>query len=323
MFRRILVPIDGSEPARAGLFEALALAGAHGAMLCLLYVVDDAPLLDDLSNPIDLEAAHRRRVAAGRAVLDEARGLCTARGPAVQTCLHELQRGAVSQAIVQQALEQDCDLIAIGSHGRRGLRRALLGSDAEAVLRSSPVPVLLVRAAGEPERSASIEARVPYRRLLVPVDGSDASDRGLDEAIELARLTQGRLRLVHVVDELSMALALDPSLTLTADWLGRLREQGSRILQRNAERVRAARLDVETLLVDDFKRRLWSVVAAEAQAWLADVIVLGSHGRRGFERLAVGSDAEQIVRHAPVPVLLVHAAMSAAEPAPSAAGASG
>jgi len=146
-----------------------------------------------------------------------------------------------------------------------------------------------------------------YQKILVPVDGSPTSDHGLDEAIRLAKLCHGRLRLLHVVDELSLAVSLTGELSATLDWLGMLREGGARILARSAERGRAEGLEVEVVLVDTFQQRIPDVVASDAAQWGAELIVIGTHGRRGAERLFLGSDAEQVLRRAPVPVLMVPA----------------
>jgi nucleotide-binding universal stress UspA family protein len=124
--------------------------------------------------------------------------------------------------------------------------------------------------------------------------------------VRLVRPTKGRIRLLHVVDELSLSLALDPAVTLSRNWLGLLRQGGETILQQARERVRAAGLEAETVLVSSLKRRVWDAVVADSKHWMADLIVIGSHGRRGVGRLLMGSDAEQIARHAPVPVLLLH-----------------
>jgi nucleotide-binding universal stress UspA family protein len=149
-----------------------------------------------------------------------------------------------------------------------------------------------------------------YQRILVPIDGSPTAERGLAEAIKLGRLTGAQLRLVHVVDELSFALSASQGMTLTGDLLGMLREAGAEILAQGAARVRAAGLQVDTVLKDSFAGRVSDLVIREAGAWPADLIVLGTHGRRGVGRLFLGSDAETIVRSAPVPVLLLRAAAS-------------
>ena len=146
-----------------------------------------------------------------------------------------------------------------------------------------------------------------YSRILVPVDGSQTSDRGLEEAIKLARLTGARLRLVHVVDELMFATGMDGFGAMTADLTLLLREAGEQILKTGKARVEASGVPVETALFEAFTGRVCDLVIAEAKSWSADLIVLGTHGRRGVGRVFMGSDAEQIVRLAPIPVLLVRA----------------
>ena len=144
-----------------------------------------------------------------------------------------------------------------------------------------------------------------YQRILVPIDGSPTSSRGLSEAVRLGQLTRARLRLIHVVDELSFALGASEGLTMTGDILSLLREAGAAILTQGAASVKAAGLEVDTVLKDSFAGRVCDLVVAEAAAWPADLIVLGTHGRRGVGRLFMGSDAENIVRSAQTPVLLL------------------
>ena len=144
-----------------------------------------------------------------------------------------------------------------------------------------------------------------YQKILVPVDGSPTSERGLDEAIRLGTLTHGHLRLLHVVDELSLALAMDAYSGYAGDWMNTLREDGKRILADAKSRVAAAGLEAETVLIDNFEGRVHDLTVAEATKWPADVIVIGTHGRRGIGRMVLGSSAEHVLRLSPVPVLLV------------------
>lgn len=157
-----------------------------------------------------------------------------------------------------------------------------------------------------------------YQRILVPVDGSSTSKRGLEEAIRLAKLTQGRLRLFHVIDELSFALAMDSYAGYAGDWLKVLRENGRHILEEAQATALAAGVDVEAQLCDSFAGSVHELVNTEAANWPADLIVLGTHGRRGIGRVVMGSSAEHVLRYASVPVLLVRAqeTESKAEPVP-------
>ena len=141
-----------------------------------------------------------------------------------------------------------------------------------------------------------------YQRILVPIDGSATSDCGLDEAIRLAKLTGGRLRLVHVVDGLVLSTGLEFA---TCDVVGLLVEAGAEILSAARAKVESAGVAVDTFLSHTLAERVCDVVVAQARQWKGDLIVIGTHGRRGAKRLLIGSDAEQIVRTAPVPVLLI------------------
>ena len=144
-----------------------------------------------------------------------------------------------------------------------------------------------------------------YQRILVPVDGSPTSRRGLDEAIAVGRLTGARLRLMHVVDQTSFAMSADAFGAYTGDLLTLLRQGGEQILVDAKAKVEAAGLAADTVLRESLAGRVCDLVTAEARAWPAELIVLGTHGRRGAGRMLLGSDAEQILRLSPVPVLLV------------------
>jgi len=146
-----------------------------------------------------------------------------------------------------------------------------------------------------------------YQRILVPVDGSSTSQRGLEEAIRLAKLTQGQLRLCHVIDELSFSLAMDAYAGYAGNWLNVLRETGNRILEEGKATSEAAGIEADTVLCDNFAGAVYEQINAEADKWAADVIVLGTHGRRGVGRVVMGSSAEHVLRYARVPVLLVRA----------------
>lgn len=144
-----------------------------------------------------------------------------------------------------------------------------------------------------------------YEKILVPVDGSPTALRGLREAIQIARLSGGRLKLLHVVDEVSFMTSFEAGVALTAEMLELLREGGEKVITDALAEVRAAGLEADTEVFESYAGRVSDLVIAKAQEWGARLIVLGTHGRRGVGRMLLGSDAEQIVRLSPVPVLLV------------------
>jgi nucleotide-binding universal stress UspA family protein len=151
-----------------------------------------------------------------------------------------------------------------------------------------------------------------YQRILVPVDGSATSNAGLAEAIKLAKLTGAQLRLIHVIDEMPFLMNAEGYGPLSGDLLATLKETGENILQQARMLVKDNDIAVDTALFESLTGRLSDRVAEQAKEWNADLIVLGTHGRRGMNRMLLGSGAEQILRTAPVPVLLVRAAENAA-----------
>ena len=144
-----------------------------------------------------------------------------------------------------------------------------------------------------------------YQRILVPIDGSSTANRGVDEAIRLARLAGAKVRLLHVLDELIFVTGFESGSTYAGDVLPMLQRAAQEVIAAGSARVAAAGVAMDSKIVECFGRRASDVIIEEAETWPADLIVLGTHGRRGIGRALLGSDAEQIARLAPVPVLLV------------------
>ena len=145
-----------------------------------------------------------------------------------------------------------------------------------------------------------------YKRILVPVDGGATSNAGLREALKLARAGRATLFLVHVMDE-QMALSSIEMAASVAAMLDAMRVGGNRILKKAAQTVRGKGVKAQTALVESFGMRVADAIVRQAKRSRADLIVMGTHGRRGLNRMVMGSDAELVVRHARVPVLLVQA----------------
>lgn len=144
-----------------------------------------------------------------------------------------------------------------------------------------------------------------YQQIIVPIDGSETSNRALATAIQLARESGGRVRLVHVVEELAYLTGYDQFGGYGGDLLKIMRETGANILAKGVAAAQAQGVAAEQVLFDNLGERLAEVVAEEARRWPADLIVVGTHGRRGVGRILMGSGAEHIVRMAPVPVLVI------------------
>ncbi len=143
-----------------------------------------------------------------------------------------------------------------------------------------------------------------YKKILVPIDGSPASTRGLDEAIRLAKDQGAELRLLHVLNEW-LTMSPDATGAATGAISEGLRVSANLILDEGDARARRAGVTPNTVLLEQIGTAVGAVVLKHAAEWGADLIVCGTHGRRGVRRLVLGSDAEYILRHTPVPLLLV------------------
>jgi len=146
MYRRILVPLDGSATSRRGLQQAIALARGSGARLRLVHVLDETPMLGMMEEGVDLTPFVQDLAKRGREMVARGKRLAEKSGVAADAVLAESAGGPAADAILREAKKWRADLIVMGTHGRRGLRHVVLGSEAERVVHRSPVPVLLVRA---------------------------------------------------------------------------------------------------------------------------------------------------------------------------------
>jgi len=152
-----------------------------------------------------------------------------------------------------------------------------------------------------------------YQRILVPIDGGSTAAAGLEEAIKLARLTGATLCLVHVVEICHHVTGFEPYDVFAHDALPAMEKAGNEILERAREHVIASGVPVETQMLTSLATSVWELVIAQAKASHADLIVIGTHGHRGMDRFLLGSNAERILRLAPMPVLLVRQAKHSVE----------
>lgn len=151
-----------------------------------------------------------------------------------------------------------------------------------------------------------------YARILCPIDGSATSNRAVDEALDLATALRSEIRFIHVVDlyfTLSVFGDRDPSDSV----LKPFRSAGDELLSRTVGMAGARHITASASLIDAPRHRAATEIVHECSRWNAEVIVIGTHGRRGLARALMGSDAEAIVSTAPVPVLLVRGSPSRSE----------
>lgn len=294
--QRFLVGTDFSAQAEAALAHAMALAHREGAELVLAHATSygelarlaagDGALASRMSRLLD-----SARVASN-AQLEALAERCRSAG--IPTSIR-IANDLPDRALPQLADELGAALVVVGTHGHTGVRRMLLGSVAERVVRLTETDVLVARAPGDVSDG--------YTHILVPTDFSDLANRALERAIALAA-PGGRVELFH-----SWALPATASAGLhgAQEILGSLRDELAARAKRDMQAVMDRYRDAKVMLifeqsedppVQGVRRRLDEVAF--------ELVVIGSHGRRGLPRWILGSVAEATVRHAPCSVLVVH-----------------
>jgi nucleotide-binding universal stress UspA family protein len=306
MQAEILVPLDGSLVAETALPPALALARALVGSVTLLRVTPPTLGAEPLAEAIQAPVITYRPRTEDRDQADAYLAGVAQRldAPGVPLRIVVL-RGDPATAIVQYAREApDVRLIAMATHGRSGISRWVFGSVAEKVLRATPTPLLLVRPADD--GMAPPVHPLPYRTIVVPLDGSPVAEQALDQAYEVATATGASLLLVAVVpepDEFLAAEVGDIPVWMLEDRMAET-ERLHTYLQGQAARLMNAGLTVEIQVVTGSPATAILDSAAETGA---DLIVMATHGRGGLQRLWMGSVALKVVQSARTPVLLVRA----------------
>jgi nucleotide-binding universal stress UspA family protein len=142
-----------------------------------------------------------------------------------------------------------------------------------------------------------------FKKILVPIDGSDTADKAMRMALDMARESLASVRFMHVIDDDRYFSSYE----FSADLRTYAFDNAKKLLQNAMDAAAALGVNADTQLINKPGQRLGENVADEAQNWGADLVVVGTHGHRGLGRVLLGSGAEQVVRLSPVPVLMVRA----------------
>jgi nucleotide-binding universal stress UspA family protein len=297
---KILVPLDGSLFSEQALPVAHEIARRSGAHLHLVKVhvpPIDAPLGDTTFIPaaqLDEEVKENDREYLARVA--EAALWQTDMLPSVA-----LLSGPVLAAL--QKYTHDCaiGLVVMTTHGRSGLSRAWLGSVADALVRSSNIPVLLLRPKGGEAVRQSVEFKLDH--ILIPVDGSSLSHAVIRPAVALGAITGARFTLLRAVaPPPSMLITDSASPPLPNALVDEMKRIAHRQLEALAEVLRAEGHDVNTVVV--VQSHVAAGIIGVAQAMNADLIAMTTHGRGGFTRFALSSVADKVNCGSSVPLLL-------------------
>lgn len=292
--RRILCPIDFSDGSRHALEHAVVMAGWYGSRLTALHIVKrvfriEPPVLlsDFAAGPVPPDADREALRESMRAWLEPAKKA----GVEADALL---DGGKPATRILERAASLPADLVVMGTHGRSGFERFLLGSVTEKVLRKATCPVLTVP---PPTASAS---KLPFKRLLCPVDFSDSSISALQFAFSIAQESDARLTVLHVFERTS-----DDQL---------LAKRASELSEFRRGWETETRQQLEGLIPDDVRNwcapepvlrygKPYRQILTVAEAEHVDLIVMGVQGRNALDVMLFGSTTNQVVRQASCPVL--------------------
>ena len=295
--RRILCPVDFSEHSRRALDHAIAIARWYQSTVTALHVVSPAAVAAYAPGPVVLAPmvltpGDRDRLLADTQTFVQAE---TAPGVAVEALVRE---GSAANEILDQATGMSADLLVVGTHGRSGFERLLLGSVAEKVLRKARCPVLTV-----PRRhpDAVPAAPVLFKQIVCAVDFSKSSMHALRYALSLAQEADACLTVLHVLGaDLGGQVGIGEEHPGLAALRQRHEEEARTLLAKAIPESSAAYCKAETLLARGKPWREILRVAADRQA---DLIVMGVQGRGVVDLMFFGSTTQHVVRDATCPVL--------------------
>ena len=299
-YRSILVPLDGSRLSEQALPLAVAIAERARAKLrlVLVYQYPVVPLsAKGRQLYVALELAARKSEKAYLKTFTEQLKKQSSSLAISSTAL----MGPVARTLNEYIHESRTDLVVMTSRGQGGLRRLWLGSVADAMIRRSSVPVLLVRPEENPSPRPVLEN---LRQILVPVDGSALAETILDPAKELASLAGAELMLVEVIQPLASPLESQSAAPLRFDveLTDLRRKEAADYLRDLAEECLKA--GVKAAYSAPLGTNVADTILGLAESPMVGMIALATHGRGGVKRLALGSVADKVVRAAPRPVLV-------------------
>lgn len=297
MDEAILVPLDGSELAEQALAPAIELCRMGSASLHLVRALlwaPDSPLSSGEEGEYLDGVAKRVAAELGRAVTTAVLPESAKRSGDWPASARD-----VARYILDYAASHSIGTLVMATHGRGGIARAWFGSVADAIIRASELPVLLIR----PDTAE--DAARPIRRVLVPLDAEAGSRRALPPATRLAAAFGASLTLLRVIPwpyqvhgTLTPVTVVGPGTDIDA-----ARDHAREQLEADAAEPRAAGLHVDIAVMDDVSPGRAIVHFAEQHG--IDLIALATHARKGFERMVLGSVADKVLRGAECPVLLV------------------
>jgi len=286
MYDLVLYPTDGSEGATVAFDHVLDLAAAHDATVHILNVADTTQTSTTRIQGEVIDILEQE----GEQIVQEAADKAAQRGI---TTVTEVLQGEPYSTIVEYADARGVDCIAMSTHGRRGLERFLLGSTTERVVRRANVPVLTI----QPDEDSTNE--YPYRNVLVPTDGSDCANQALALGVDVANAEGSTLHLLSVIAVASLGVDVRSALQIEV-----LEDQANELIEEARTFATEAGIDSVSGTVE-YGPSIHQAILSYIDEHDVDLVVVGTHGRTGFDRYVLGSVTEYLIRTSPIPVLIV------------------
>lgn len=280
-YRKILVAYDGSSSAKHALSLASHLAREEKSWIKVLAVV---PVYDGDLELVGVGNIRETINGPGRKLLAEAQEIADAEGVHILT---DLEQGEPYKKIVDVADEENCDLIVMGRKGLSRLERELMGSVTARVIGYTTKNVLVV-----PENT-----QLAWSNIILATDGSEYSEAAVELAIDLAKEHSAKLTAASVVYTNDEFLALAP------DAVGELIHKARAVLDGVSQQAKAEGVWIDKVIKEGEPYQAITSLASDANA---DIVVMGSCGRKGFSRLLMGSVTERTIGYSPCPVLIAH-----------------
>ncbi|MFC7135371.1 MULTISPECIES: universal stress protein [Salinibaculum] len=288
MFDQILFPTDGSDGAAVAVAHVFDLAAYHDTTVHILNVADTTQesalqIQNETSDVLEQE---------GKEIVEETATQAEDRG--VDTVTAVVQ-GEPYREIIEYADTHGIDLVVMPTHGRRGLERFLLGSTTERVVRRADVPVLTIRPGDD------VTIAHPYENILVPTDGSECANQALSLGVGVVDAEEATLHLLSAIAIPALGADSRPDIQMEI-----LEESAHELLEEAA--AFAENAGVEATAKDvEYGSSIHKAILTYIEEHDIDLVVVGTHGRTGFDRYVLGSVTDYLVRTSPIPVLTVRA----------------
>jgi nucleotide-binding universal stress UspA family protein len=305
--QRVLVALDGSDTSHGALLLAIELNRQYKSELILCTVVDRDAALVAAQSPdgpfMGLDNIIEHYDASAKQLLSEAAERTSAAGVPTTTMLLD---GRPAVAIADYSKEAGADAIVMGTHGKSGLERMLLGSTAEGVLHMTTVPTFVVHQTQDATFApAALPTVTEFGRIFVAVDDSDPSDAAVAFALDLAAATRSLVLCCNAIEQGQFFDRAARYGYNEGPLLADLRNHAAELIEAKTKTAKDRGLTVVSVIVEGTAAEAILKAAADNDA---DLIVVGTHGRRGVQRFFMGSVAESVIRGSVLPVAVVRVA---------------